>query len=82
MIEGKFKERIRAYYKRHQHLVAVEVPDEIKEWIDEAKKEFPIYGNIEEELLKKRQIFPVKDAQEEFVHAVYNWFEKWFGDMR
>jgi len=51
----------------------------MKNWIDEAKQEFPVFGHIETEFLKKRQIMPVDDIKQEFVHAVYNWFEKWFG---
>ena len=47
--------------------------------IEDAKKEFPVFGHIQQEFQKKRQIGPVDDLRQEYVHAIYNWFEKWFG---
>jgi hypothetical protein len=75
--EGEFKKRILSMDIGEEDAVRVAV---ILEVLVEAKKEFPIYGNVEIELLKKRQIIQVRDAQEAFVHAIYDWFEKWFGE--
>ena len=77
MSEGEFKKHILSMDIGEEDAVRVAV---ILEVLVEAKKEFPIYGNVEIGLLKKRQIIQVRDAQEAFVHAIYDWFEKWFGE--
>jgi len=82
MEEGQLKKRIVA--QSNNGLSPEEKDGDINsedllQWLDEAKKEFPVFGHIETEFLKKRQIMPVDDIKQEFVHAVYNWFEKWFG---
>ena len=85
--QGKLKKRIQeqVFLDRQQQTQAsfssrVKSLEKFHAIVDEAKKEFPIYGNVEIELLKKRQIIQVRDAQEAFVHAIYDWFEKWFGE--